>query len=161
MEDVWRPWLTDKPTTIVEYCSRNWVNYLCLCVPIFACADGKEQNGLTWWNSEHLSQPNVAPCNQVVICLGYLSAGIGFELIGLICFLTPLVLAFLAVQAWVVFEGTTFEDYEYSSGWEAFGWLLELTPIIVTALFPLYLVFKFYRLVIRHGNYATGSVDSA
>ena len=77
-------------------------------------------------------------------------------LTGLICFLTPLVLAFLAVQAWVVFEGTTFEDYEYSSGWEAFGWLLELTPIIVTALFPLYLVFKFYRLADEHENYAIG-----
>ena len=94
--------------------------------------------------SAHLSLPNLAPCNMSCH-LGYLSAGTGFVLTGLICFLTPLVLAFLAIQAWVVFEGTTFEEYEYSSGWEAFGWLLELTPIIVTALFPLYLVFKFSR----------------
>ena len=46
----------------------------------------------------------------------------------------------------MVFTGTTFEEYEYSAGWEAFGWILELTPIIVTAVFPLYLIFKYSRL---------------
>ena len=49
------------------------------------------------------------------------------------------------IQAWVEFTGTTFEDYEYSAGWEAFGWILELTPIIMTVLFPLYLIFKLSR----------------
>ena len=77
--------------------------------------------------------------------LGYLSVATGYFLVALICFLTPGVLAFLAVQAWVVFEGTTFEDYKYSAGWEVFGWFLELTPIVGTLLVPFFLAFKWWR----------------
>ena len=35
-----------------------------------------------------------------------------------------------------------FEGYDYSSGWEAFGWFLELTPIVITFTYPAYLAVK-------------------
>ena len=35
--------------------------------------------------------------------------------------------------------------YDYPSGWEAFGWVLELTPVVLTFTYPLYLAVKLLR----------------
>ena len=38
-----------------------------------------------------------------------------------------------------------FQGYDYSAGWEAFGWFLELTPIVLTFTYPVYLTLKVLR----------------
>ena len=65
----------------------------------------------------------------------------------------------MTLQAWVEFEGMSFEGYDYSAGWEAFGWFLELTPIVITFSYPVYLAVRLWRNL-EPGNTVLQSMTS-
>jgi solute carrier family 6 amino acid transporter-like protein 5/7/9/14 len=67
---------------------------------------------------------------------------IGYFWKAMLCVITPVILAFLTVMAWVEYVPMELNNYTYSNGWQAFGWAVELGPIAVTFLYPIFYVYR-------------------
>ena len=52
-------------------------------------------------------------------------------------FLTPVVLAFITVYAWVDHTPMAYDAYEFPDSIEALGWIMELMPFLIVLLYPL------------------------
>ena len=50
---------------------------------------------------------------------------------------TPVLLSFITVLAWVNHEPMAYEDYEFPAGIEAMGWIMELLPLLIVLLYPI------------------------
>ena len=59
-------------------------------------------------------------------------------------FLTPVVLAFITVYAWVDHTPMAYDAYEFPAGIEALGWIMELMPFLIVLLYPLIPLKKAY-----------------
>jgi solute carrier family 6 amino acid transporter-like protein 5/7/9/14 len=63
----------------------------------------------------------------------------------MLCGITPVILAFITVMAWVENEPMELNNYTYPGGWQAFGWLIEIAPLVVTFCYPIITVLKLKR----------------
>ena len=59
-------------------------------------------------------------------------------------FLTPVVLAFITVYAWVDHTPMAYDAYEFPDSIEALGWIMELMPFLIVLLYPLIPLKKAY-----------------
>ena len=59
-------------------------------------------------------------------------------------FLTPVVLAFITVYAWVDHTPMAYDTYEFPDSIEALGWVMELMPFLIVLLYPLIPLKKAY-----------------
>ena len=58
---------------------------------------------------------------------------------------TPAVLAFVTIYAWVTHDPMTFGDYKFPDGVEAAGWFMELLPLLIAILYPIIPLIRAYR----------------
>ena len=58
---------------------------------------------------------------------------------------TPAVLAFVTIYAWVTHDPMTFGDYKFPDGVEAAGWFMELLPLLIAILYPIIPLTRAYR----------------
>jgi SNF family Na+-dependent transporter len=69
----------------------------------------------------------------------------------MIVVISPGILAFVTVMQWVEYAPMELNNYVYPAGWQAFGWIMELTPLAVTFFYPIYIVNK-YRKNLKPGE---------
>ena len=55
---------------------------------------------------------------------------------------TPAILAFITVLAWVKHEPMEYDDYKFPASIEALGWIMELLPLMIVLLYP---IIPFYK----------------
>ena len=67
--------------------------------------------------------------------------------------ITPGVLSFLTIMAWVEYEPTELNGYEYPAGWQVFGWFVELTPLAIALAYPVYAVIRARQDPSPYGNW--------
>ena len=50
---------------------------------------------------------------------------------------SPAVLAFITILAWVNHEPMKYDNYQFPAGIEALGWIMELAPLAIVLLYPI------------------------
>lgn len=59
--------------------------------------------------------------------------------------ITPVVLAVLTVMSWINHGQLEYDDYVYPSSIQGFGWAMELMPLALTLLIPIYSIYSMRR----------------
>ena len=57
-------------------------------------------------------------------------------------FVTPVILVSISVLSWVHHVPMKYDDYEFPPAVEAFGWIIELLPLFIVLLYPLFPLYK-------------------
>ena len=60
---------------------------------------------------------------------------------GILCVVTPLWLTVITIADWAQKEDLELDGYVYPDAWQAVGWAMELAPLAVVLLFPVYTLF--------------------
>merc|ERR1719148_229924 len=59
--------------------------------------------------------------------------------------LTPGLLSAITVLAWVNHEPMEYDGYEFPASIEAVGWIMEMLPLIIVLLYPIFPLYKAYN----------------
>ena len=57
-------------------------------------------------------------------------------------FVTPVILVAISILSWVHHVPMKYDDYEFPPIVEAFGWIIELLPLFIVSLYPLFPLYK-------------------
>ena len=60
---------------------------------------------------------------------------------------TPGVLLTITILSWAENDLMGYGDYTYPDGVQAMGWVLEMAPLAITFLFPIYTIFAYNKKV--------------
>ncbi|CAB4060616.1 unnamed protein product [Lepeophtheirus salmonis] len=58
--------------------------------------------------------------------------------------ITPVILIVIVILRWSNIKKVSFEDYEFPSYIQAFGWILELSPLMVLFIFPIPILIQYW-----------------
>ena len=66
----------------------------------------------------------------------------------LLIVVTPLVLLVITVLAWIDNDLMSYGDYVYPDAVQAMGWVLEMAPLVIAGVFPIYTIYKLSKQVL-------------
>jgi hypothetical protein len=59
----------------------------------------------------------------------------------MLCVVTPAILTGITIMGWIDNSPMSLDGYEYPQEWEVVGWVMELLPLAVVILYPIYTTF--------------------